>query len=298
MIKPQPSICAVIVNYNGENYQNDCIKSLYAMKYTKLKILVVDSASSDNSVEVLKSEYPEVEVIACSTNVGVAKGNNIGIDYSIKNKFDYTLLLNNDIEVDEKMLEYMIERANENTVVVPKIYYYTPHDMIWFAGGKLDWKKGSAEHFGIQQIDKGQYDKKMYITYAPTCCMLLHNSTFKRIGMIDEEYFMYFDDTDLCARLNENRIKICYEPKAIMWHKVSSSSGGENSKTQVYYSYRNQLKYIKKNKNKITITTKLYVYSRAATKFLLGCMKKNNDRFILKAYRDYFKGAMGRCDNL
>lgn len=294
----QSSVCAVIVNYNGANYQNQCIESLMKMNYPLLQIVVVDSASKDNSIELLRNEYPTVNIIECDTNVGVAKGNNIGIKYSLDNGYQYTLLINNDIEVDEKLLSNLLKAANSNTVVVPKIYYYEPHNLLWFAGGELDWQKGSAKHVGIHEEDHGQYDEKKYIDYAPTCCMLISNEVFGKVGLIDEEYFMYFDDTDFCARLNNAGICICYEPNAFMWHKVSSSSGGENSKTQVYYSYRNQLKYIKKYHEKIMFKTRLYVFGRALIKYLLGVVKKNNDRLILKAYIDYYKGNMGRCDTL
>ena len=141
MKNDQPSICIVIVNYNGAAYQNDCIKTLYEMNYLNFEIVVIDSASKDNSLELLKKSYSDVKIIPCHTNVGVAKGNNIGIEYSINKKFDFTLLINNDIEVDKHLLEYLVESADNNTIVVPKIYYYNPHNLIWFAGGKLVWEK-------------------------------------------------------------------------------------------------------------------------------------------------------------
>lgn len=284
----------VIVNYNGEKYQNDCIKSLYEMENQNFEIIVVDSGSKDNSIKLLKESYPNVYVIEQDDNVGVAVGNNVGIQYSISLGTKYTLLLNNDIEVDKKLLDELLEGSHKAQVVVPKIYYYDPYDLLWFAGGSLDWKKGSAEHRGIHEKDIGQYDKEELIDYSPTCCMLIENSVFVEVGKMDEKLFMYYDDTDFCARLAEKSIPILYEPKAIMWHKVSSSSGGENSKVNVYYMFRNQLYYMKKHNKKCPWYSWIYAVSRAGVKYILHKFRCKNDKFIYDAYSDYFHHKMGR----
>ena len=108
IMKRSESVGIVIVNYNGEAYQNECIKSLYQMKYSNFKIIVVDSGSTDNSLIILKEQFPEVIVLEQFDNVGVAKGNNIGINYSIKLGMNYTLLLNNDTEVDSLLLSKLV----------------------------------------------------------------------------------------------------------------------------------------------------------------------------------------------
>jgi Predicted glycosyltransferases len=246
----------VIVNYNGEKYQNDCIKSIMLQTYTDFEIIVVDSLSSDNSIEKLKSNYPSVKVIMCNENVGVAKGNNLGIKESINDGCDYTLLLNNDVEMPSDLLQILISKAAENIVVVPKIYYFQPNDLLWFDGGNINWKKGIAEHWGFQKKDIESHNPEQYINYSPTCCMLINNKEFEKIGYIDEKYFMYYDDTDLCVRLSEQNIKILYVPSAKLYHKVSSSTGGENSKLKIYYQSRNQLYFINKFKYNISIYTK------------------------------------------
>jgi len=286
----------VIVNYNGKEYQNECIRSLYAMEYQDFEIIVVDSASSDDSVEMLRTEFPKVHILEQKENVGVAVGNNIGICYSKKLGTKYTLLMNNDVELDTKMLSELIKKAIGKTVVVPKIYYYEPSNLLWFAGGELVWNRGSAIHIGIHEEDKGQYDDERYITYAPTCCMLIPNEVFERIGMIDEQVFMYYDDTDFCARMQEHNIPLLYVPSSKMWHKVSSASGGENSRTNVYYMFRNQLYYIKKHKKMMKFSGKLYAIIRGIAKYILHPICCKNDKYILDAYIDYARNKMGRKD--
>ncbi|MBQ9609656.1 MAG: glycosyltransferase family 2 protein [Lachnospiraceae bacterium] len=287
------SVGIVIVNYNGAKYQNDCIRTLYESTFTDFDIIVVDSASIDNSIELLKQKFPDVTVLSQLENVGVAKGNNIGIRYCLKKCYKYIILMNNDIEIDRNMLERLMYYADEKTIVVPKIYYYKPNDLLWYAGGELDWNIASSYHIGINQKDNGQFDILKKVTYAPTCCMVIPVGLFEDIGMIDEKYFMYFDDTDLCARISmSEKFKILYVPEAKMWHKVSSSTGGQGSKIKIYYITRNHLYYMNKFSDNLLPLTKLKVNSRAYVKYLLSFVWRKNNRVIKKAYKDYSKGQM------
>lgn len=289
----------VIVNYNGEKFQNECIKSLKEMEYQDFDIIVVDSGSTDNSIKKLREAYPEVHILAQKDNVGVAVGNNIGIEYSINMcNNEYILLMNNDVELDKKMLSTMLKYAGEKTVVVPKIYYYNPADTLWFAGGKMDWKEATGKHIGLGEKDFGQYDELKVIDYAPTCCMLIHKSVFENIGNIDEKTFMYFDDTDLCVRMIDAGIKIKYIPNAIMWHKVSSSSGGEKSKYFVYYNTRNHFYFMKKYKNKLKWNTEINVYLKYFVKYVISPIRCKNEKYIYKAYKDYTMSITGKVDNI
>jgi len=284
----------VIVNYNGGKYQNDCMKSLYEMDCTGFEVIVVDNASTDDSIARLKAEYPAVHVLECSENEGVARGNNIGIAYCRKLNLEYTLLMNNDVELDRNMLTQLLAHADENTVTVPKIYYYSPSDTLWYAGGQFVWNKGGAQHYGLLEKDNGAYDELKNVEYASTCCMLLHNSIFDRVGMIDEKLFMYYDDADLCVKLNDAGIAIRYVPAARMWHKVSSSTGGEHSKLCVYYQNRNQLYFMHKYKKRLRFPAYLFVLCKAAAKVVLSPVRHRNDRYIVNAYIDYLKGKMGK----
>lgn len=289
----------VIVNYNGEKYQNDALKTIYESSYNNFEVIIVDSGSEDNSIVMAKKLYPDVHYLLQKENVGVARGNNIGIHYAIeKLKTDYVLLLNNDIELHKNTIRYLVEAANPDTIVVPKIYYHNPKNMLWFAGGAMVWRKGESEHWGNYETDCGQYDMQKSITYSPTCCMLIHRTVFERIGFIDESVFMYFDDTDFCARVNNAGITILYVPKAVLWHKVSSAGGGSDSKIQVYYMTRNKLYYMDKYKNQLIFPARIFTYSKFLIKYMISPFYKRNDKYIRKAWKDYRNGKMGKCDQL
>ena len=289
----------VIVNYNGEHYQNEALRTIYMSTYTNFEVIIVDSGSKDNSISLAQKEYPDVHYLLQNENVGVAKGNNIGIRYALEQlNCDYVLLINNDVEIKADTIEFLINNASSSVITVPKIYYYEPNNMLWFAGGGMVWRKGESEHWGNYEIDNGQYDKQMEITYSPTCCMLIHKDVINKIGLIDETVFMYFDDTDFCARVNDAGIKILYVPKSIMWHKVSSASGGSDSKIQVYYMTRNKLYYMNKHKDKLKFPARIFTYAKFIVKYVISPFYKKNDKYIIKAWKDYKNGKMGRCDSL
>lgn len=288
----------VIVNYNGANYQNECIESIYKSTYTNFDIVVVDSGSTDNSVEKLSNAFPDVKIIRNNDNIGVAAGNNIGIDYFMENNFEYIMLMNNDVEIEDKLIERLLDKADENTITVPKIYYYQPSDMLWFAGGELDWKHGTSFHIGINEKDDKQYDKEKVISYSPTCCMLIHRNIIEQIGKMDERYFMYYDDTDFCARVsyNENFI-IKYIPDAMLWHKVSSSSG-EGSPLKTYYCTRNKLIYMSKYKSKISLFTYFYTYLQMLYRYIRSPFKYKNYSVVKSAYVDYLMKKFYRKEKI
>ena len=128
--------------------------------------------------------------------------------------------------------------------------------------------------------------------------MLVHKSVFEKIGYIDEKVFMYFDDTDLCVRMNDAGYKIKYVPSAVMWHKVSSAGGGMDSKVYVYYNFRNKFYFMDKYNDRLKFPARIFTYTKLFTKFILSPVYKKNDKYILKAWKDYKAGKMGRCDNL
>lgn len=276
---------------------NQCIKSIKESDYRNYEIIVADNNSSDKSIDLLAREYPDVHVIRNIDNYGFAKGNNIAIKYAIDNNSEYILLLNNDTELDSMLLKNLVERANPFTVTVPKIYYYKPGDLLWYSGGYIDWLRGTTMHTGINEQDRGLYDSESYEEFAPACCMLIHSSIFRKVGYFDESYFMYYEDSDFCLRLAENGIKILYLPQAKLLHKVSSSTGGEESFINEYYMTRNRMYFINKFKKPKLIP---YIYSISAIykRMLIKKIKHMDKDFqiIKMGLNDYFANRMGKKD--
>lgn len=251
-------VFVIILNYNGEGFIVQCLDSVEKLKSNDLeiKILVVDNASNDNSVELIKTKHKEVEILINEKNLGFAEGNNLGIKYALEKGADYVLILNLDTIVDKDLVVQLIKSAESDSrigIVGPKIYFapgyefhgerYKPNErgkVIWYAGGLIDWKNILASHRGVDEVDKGQYDKTAETDFVSGCGMLIKKEVFEKIGLLDERYFLYWEDNDFCQRAKKAGLKLIYEPLATMFHlnAGSSSSGGP---LQEYYLTRNRL---------------------------------------------------------
>ncbi len=272
----------VIVNYNGEKFQNEAIASILNQTYQDFKIIIVDNNSTDNSMKMLdKFDSDKIIKIYNNENLGAAGGNNIGIKKSIELNCEYTLLINNDVILNEDAIAKLL--ACKKDIVCPKIYYFGT-DKIWFYGGKFHNFRGTISHLYYQ---KEKYKDKQTTEYAPTCCMLIHNTVFKKTGLFDENYFLYYDDVDFCFQLRKNKIKIYLCSNAVIYHKVSLSSGGENSKTAIYYNNRNRFYYIKKAGG--IYKPFALIFSWISMKF-----KTADKKIITEAIHDFKQGKMGR----
>lgn len=286
-----PKIGIVIVNYNGLSYQNEAIRSIMSQTYSNYEIIVVDNNSTDGSIDVLRQEFKDVHIIETGDNLGVAAGNNIGIRYALKLRVEYVMLLNNDVILAPNLVEILVEKASKRVITVPKIFYYSKKKIIWSAGGYVDWKTGIPNHIGDNHRDAPKFNVERYVEIAPTCCMLIHKNVFKCVGYMDEKYFMYYDDTDFCIRANLKKYKILYVPSAVMWHKVSSSSGGFTSKVTCYYLGRNILYFMDKYKTRIKTGKAQYLW-----RLVRNSGKNENLKYRLIGAIDYFLGKMYRKD--
>jgi len=248
-----PRVSIIILNWNGKKDTIECLNSLKKIDYKNYKTILVDNGSKDDSVKEIKKNFPNVKIIQNRKNLGFAEGNNIGIKYSLKNKADYILLLNNDTVVDEKFLSEMIRLAESDEkggIIGSKIYYDKLPDTIWFAGGVIDLKKGIFAHIGQREKDSEKYSKLKETDYIPGCSMLIKKSVIKSICLLDPKYFAYFEDIDYCIRAKNRGYKIMLAQKSHIWHKISCSSGGENNLLKFYYKNRNIILFIKKHANK------------------------------------------------
>jgi len=244
----------VTVLYNSDDVLEDFIKSIHRQGYDDYIIIFIDNSADDRSflrISELTKEYPlqYFEYIYNNGNEGVAKGNNQGIVRVLELGCEYILLLNNDIEflkvdIFEDLITFA-EGRNEK-VVVPKILFHDTKK-IWMAGGAMLNFRVANIHFGYNDANSNLHNEELYCNYAPTCFMLLHKSIFEEIGLMDESYFVYYDDTDFSKRLIEAGFRIYYLPKFEIFHKESSSTGGSQSLFSIFYINRNRIYFYRKH---------------------------------------------------
>jgi GT2 family glycosyltransferase len=242
-------IGVVTVTYNSDSVIADFMDSALKQTHADFILYVIDNASSDETLKRL-SEYQDPRIVPVSNlaNVGVAEGNNIGIRAALKDGCTSVLLINNDTVFDAALFSELLAglERHQCEMVVPKILYFDDPGKIWSAGGYLSGMRASARHFGFDKRDNGKFDRARRVNYNPTCCMLIKKEVFERIGLMDPNCFVYFDDTDFCLRAHRAGIRLFYVPEGRLLHKVSSLTGGESAFT-IRYSTRNHVYYVLKH---------------------------------------------------
>lgn len=222
--------------------------------------VVVDNGATDETEKAIKNykfKNIKYKYIRTGKNLGFSGGNNVGIKHSLKNKSDYVLVLNDDMELSKDLLLELVTFMNKNPkvgIVSPKIYFAKGYEfhrdrykqsekgkVIWYAGGNIDWDNIYSSHRGVDEVDRGQYDKPVKTDVACGACMLVRKEVFEKVGLLDEDLFLYWEDADFSRRVIKNGFDLYYLPTTAVWHKVSASAGGSGSKSNDYFLVRNRL---------------------------------------------------------
>lgn len=283
-----PRVTIVILNWNGWQDTIECLESLYRIDYVNYNIILLDNGSIDCSIESIRNylnsklrslsiveyggefhrflsdsiasshqdEHPVL--IKCEKNYGFAEGNNIAIEFALNAMNpEYILLLNNDTVVDRKFLSELIKTAEKDDnfgLVGPKIYYYDfkgRKDIISMAGAKIDMIKGQTIHIGAREKDRGQYDQPLEADFLEGSCLLIRSSVLKEVGLLNPNYFAYWEEAELCRRASEAGYSLQYMPRSKIWHKISRTS---NTIAKTYYQTRNRLWFMKQHATKVQLS--------------------------------------------
>jgi GT2 family glycosyltransferase len=212
----------VILTWNQYALTADCLRSLKSIEYQDSRIVVVDNASQDGTVDKLRSEFgDQIDLICSQTNLGYSEGNNVGIRHALEHGAGYVMLLNNDTTVHPGFVAPLLDRFSNGEKIgatTSKILYMYDPSRIWAAGGEIRWWAGTAGCRGENQVDKGQYDLAEPVDFAQGCCMLCSREALESVGLLDNRFFIYFDDVDWSLRCREAGLQIWYEPASIVWH--------------------------------------------------------------------------------
>lgn len=238
-----PFVIIILLNWNNWRDTLECVNACDKLSWPKFHILLVDNHSTDNSVEMLRHHFPDLELIETGANLGFAGGNNIGIKRALDLGAEYVWLLNNDAVPAPGSLEPLVRSllaAPAAACAASKIYYMDDPQRIWFAGGA--WSKGHLRlrQQGSGRIDTGQFGNIREIGSVTGCSVLLSCKTLQHIGLLEERYFLYWEDTDWSARALNKGYKLLFVPDSHVWHKVSASIE-TRSALQYYYFTRNGL---------------------------------------------------------
>lgn len=225
-----PLVYIISVNWKNWTDTAKCIESLAHSNYKNFHCIIIDNDSQDDSVEQLKLNYPQVEIVQSGANLGFGAGCNIGIRLALERSAEYIWLLNNDALVLPSTLEALVTTAQANTraAVVGSVtrYAYEPHDMQCYGGGSVCNLLGRSKHL----MRPGR------LTYIFGASMLLRVASLQTVGLFDERFFLYWEETDLCYRLTNAGWQLAVAPDSIVFHQGSASFTGRFALKDFYYS--------------------------------------------------------------
>lgn len=326
-----PLVAIIILNWNGWEDTIECLESVFQINYPNYCVVLVDNHSTDDSInKILNYAEGEINVesnyfnycktnkpinyqmvingennkkitkkkltfILNSENSGFAEGNNIGIRFALKHLDPkYLLLLNNDTVVDNDFLGPLINEGETNDkigLLGPKMYYYDDPDVIWCVGGKIDWKFGRGLHVGNKETDNGQYEIKTSFDYINGAALLIKKELFESVGLLDEKYFLYFEETDLELRAISKGYENIYVPQSKVWHKISKSGGGLSKEIGLYYITRNRWIFMGRwaQKNNYMLFVFLQLLLSIVVPFFLT-LKYKNSKLLTSYYHGFWDG--------
>lgn len=244
-------VAIITVTYNSSSVINEFIQALLAQNYTHWQLYLVDSASIDDTLlEVAKYTDDRIRLMAQTANIGFAAGNNLGITQAIADGCNDFLLINNDTEFTAEFLSKLLNSRiiYPEHVLTAKICYFKPSIKIWSAGGGFKPSHAwAAYHIGENEVDSGQYDMDYECGFVPMCCVLIPLSAWLKVGELDPKYFIYSEDADWFYRAKLVHVNLMYCYQAVIYHKVSSLTGGAKSYLGAFYGSRNRAYFICKH---------------------------------------------------
>lgn len=246
-MKKNPKVSVIILNWNGREILDDCLKSWKKVRYLAKEIIVVNNGSTDDSAEFLKKNYKNVKVIEIKKNVWFAKANNIGLKHATGK---YILFLNNDTTVTPDFLKPLVDDLEKDKIlgaVQPKIRQMGDSDRLDSIGSFFT-STGFLYHYGYGQNEKEKkFNKRMEIFSAKGACFLVRRSLIEKIGLFDEDFFAYFEESDFCHRIWLSGHTIIYEPKSEIYH-VGGVDNRQSSQAKIqFHSYKNRINSYTKN---------------------------------------------------
>jgi GT2 family glycosyltransferase len=238
-----PFVSVIIVNWNGGEIFQNTLKSLTKLKYSSYEVIVVDNASTDGSIDNLKKG---IKLIKNKENLGFAGGNNVGLKYA---KGKYILLLNNDTEVSPDLLNVLVAKLESNrefAVIQPKIYLMDEKGKLDNCGSFLT-RIGFLEHWGFAKKDAPEFNNERIIFSAKGACILVRKDVIEEVGLFDDDFGSYFEESDFCWRVWLAGYKILYYPKTYIYHKLAYTAKKMNPFSVNYHSYKNRINSLVKN---------------------------------------------------
>jgi GT2 family glycosyltransferase len=239
-------VSIVIVNYGNPKDTLDLLDSLVHVSYPRLEVIVIDNGAKSDRTDLYQARLKKVEVYNLPKNLGFAGGVNSGINKALG---DYILLLNNDTVVEPGFIEPMVDvldHYKEVGMVSPKILFFNPSNILQYAGAKsISTWFGRGKKIGFGKIDGPNYDESGETGLCNGACLMIRKEVVEDVGLLSEDYFMYYEEHDFCFRAKRYGWKCYYVARSRIYHKQSMSIGKDNP-IKNYYLSRNRLLFMRR----------------------------------------------------
>lgn len=295
----QPFLISLILNTDRRDDTLACLESLRRNRYVRHKAIVLDNASRDGSVSAIRAAYPEVEILPLSENRGYAGNNNVGIRHALEQQADWIVVLNEDTVLDQHCLERLVQAGESDTrigIVGPMVYHFDQPEVIQSAGGMLT-RTWDAVHIGASERDDGRFAQPRDVDWISGCCIMIRRQVFEQIGLIDERFFYYWEETELCVRARRAGWRIVHVPQAKIWHKgVQPDYRPKPAVT--YYAARNRLLALSKHRPPWPVRLAVWGgFLRTLASWTLRPRwqdRREHRNALWNGMRDYLLGRWGR----
>lgn len=282
-----PKVFIIVLNYNGKDCLKKTLNSVFQINYPNFEVVLVDNNSTDGSLEMARSVFPKMNFIKNSQNVGFSAGNNVGIGYALERRADFVLLLNYDVQVRSDFLLHLMEtmESDKKNGIGSPIIFKDGTNNIWFSGGKIKWLQMKAIHETKNQ-EKDYYGSN----YISGCAMIIRKEVFKKIGMLDENFFLYWEDADFSVRAKKAGFRLVVSVKSKIYHAEKSQ---ENKDKKIYWLVISGLIFFKKNTPLFLRPWNIFYLAirKIKNKRDIKFRKNSTNESVRKAYADfkYFK---------
>jgi len=296
---PNPSVCTLILNYNNYSDTIETIESVFSLDYDSNTLILVENSTDEQVIKKIQSQFPDLEIIRNSENLGYAKGNNAGIQAAIARGAEYIFILNNDVILEKDVLATCIDAIESSpgcAACQPVISFYNDRKKIWSAGTQL--------FFGYPRLFlKGEPIRRMGVQTPPFglvgCAILFKTSAMQEVGLFDESLFLMHEETDWCIRAQHRNFSLLVVTDVVAYHKISTTLG-LFGRDYLYYVGRNWLLVGRKNYRdlkywyilvtEITLRFPYYI-CHLARRGQIGRIK-----YYLQGIADGIRGVSGKAD--
>lgn len=244
-----PTVALIVLTWNQRDLTLDCLASLAALDYPadRLEVVVVDNGSVDGTAEAVRAAYPGVTLLETGENLGYAGGNNVGIRYALEQGADYVLILNNDVTVAPDFLGPLLAAMGDGEdvgIVTPLLADGTEPDRVWALGARVDRRTGRVDRLHVgESVADVRARPPLEVDAASGAAMMVRASILPQVGLMDEAFYLYYEEIDWCLRVRRAGHRILAVPASLAWHRVSATLGA-TSPVIDYYMTRNQVRFL------------------------------------------------------